>query len=291
MLQNVKLKAKSSADGASSDQDSLKHSKGRVKKAEKPGVESANSSGGTANVRAVERALDILKAFNTQRSSMTATELAQAVNLSRPTLYRLLKTLEKNEFVISSGEPLKFSLGPAIAQMGHVWTSTSSVSDIAQPILENLRKRTGETVALFLLEGQYRVCIAELPSQHPLNYKMGVGYKELITVGASGRAILAFAPSSSPFESRQTASTNHKKVDLKKELSQIQEKGYAISQQELIEGAVAIAAPFFKNTKEVVGSIAVFGPSVRFKKESIASYTKQLLQAAKELSKAMGAKY
>ncbi len=246
-------------------------------------------SKGAANVRAVERALDILKAFSAKNYSMSASELMHKVDLSRPTLYRLLKTLENNDFIASSGEPLKFRLGPAVAQMAHAWSSALDLSEIAQPILENLWTITGETVVLFQLQGLDRVCIAELASQHALNYKMGVGYKEHISVGASGRAILAFTDLGEEFENEPLAKINHKKLNLKKELELIRRKGYALSQEEVIEGAVAIAAPFFNNTGEVIGAIAVFGPSVRMKKTEISKYVTDLLQASKALSIALGA--
>ncbi len=244
---------------------------------------------GVGNVRAVERALDILKAFNAKNYSMSASELMHKVNLSRPTLYRLLKTLENNDFISSSSEPLKFRLGPAVAQMAHAWSSAIDLKEIAQPILEDLWNFTGETVVLFQLQGLNRVCIAELASQHALSYKMGVGYKELISVGASGRAILAFTDLIQEFETAPIPTVKNKKLNLKKELELIRQKGYALSQEEVIDGAVAIAAPFFKNTGEIVGAIAVFGPSVRMKKAEIVKHVKHLLEASNKLSISLGA--
>lgn len=252
-------------------------------------VSKLDPSKGVGNVRAVERALDILKAFNAKNYSMSASELMKKVNLSRPTLYRLLKTLENNDFISSSSEPLKFRLGPAVAQMAHAWTSAIDLTELAQPVLENLWSITGETVVLFQLQGLNRVCIAELASQHALNYKIGVGYKELISVGASGRAILAFTDLIQEFETSPIPNIKNKKINLKKELEDIRQKGYALSQEEVIEGAVAIAAPFFKNTGEVVGSIAVFGPSVRMKGAEIIKHVKHLLQASNALSISLGA--
>ena len=71
-------------------------------------------------VRAVERALDILKAFSVNDHELSAAQLLQRVQLSRPTLYRLLQTLVQSGFVVSVGEPQKFRLGPAVGQLTHV---------------------------------------------------------------------------------------------------------------------------------------------------------------------------
>ena len=51
-------------------------------------------------VRAVERALDLLSAFAPGDSELLVADLLKRVDLSRPTLYRLLHTLEKKGFVV-----------------------------------------------------------------------------------------------------------------------------------------------------------------------------------------------
>ena len=61
------------------------------------------------SVRAVERALDILLAFQPQDDALTVSELLVRVELSRPTLYRLLRTLQGKQFLISSGDPQRLS--------------------------------------------------------------------------------------------------------------------------------------------------------------------------------------
>ena len=53
------------------------------------------------SVRAVERALDVLAAFGPGGGDLLAADIAKLVGLSRPTLYRLLNTLEKKGFVTS----------------------------------------------------------------------------------------------------------------------------------------------------------------------------------------------
>ena len=68
----------------------------------------------TDNVRAVDRALDILLAFRAGESALSAVELQRRVDLSRPTLYRLLRTLQARGFVVSSGQPQRFGLGPSV---------------------------------------------------------------------------------------------------------------------------------------------------------------------------------
>lgn len=241
------------------------------------------------SVRAVDRALDILKAFTANDYALSAGELLKRVDLSRPTLYRLLYTLEQSGFLISSGEPQKFRLGSAVAQLVHVWTSSLDLNDMAGPFLRRIWEQTGETVALFVPQGAYRTCIAELPSTQPLSFKRGVGYRERIVLGASGRVILAHA-NIGPAELQQHAQGID--LDLKAymaELERIRKRGYAISNEELIKGAVAIAAPFFDGAGRVAGSIGVFGPSVRLNPAQVAEFGELLAAGAKSMSGALGA--
>lgn len=242
------------------------------------------------NVRAVDRALDILMAFTATDYELTAGELLKRVDLSRPTLYRLLYTLEKSGFVISAGEPQKFRLGPSVAHLVHVWTSSLDLNDTARPILHRVWEQTGETVALFIPQGAYRTCISELPSIQPLSFKRGVGYRERIVLGASGRAILAHADISEATLKDYAKGTKLDMAKYAEELRRTRERGYAVSNQELIQGAVSIAAPFFDSTGQVAGSIGVFGPSVRLDANQVKRIGTELMVEAKTMSESLGFK-
>jgi DNA-binding IclR family transcriptional regulator len=221
-------------------------------------------------VRAVDRALEILLAFGAQDRGLTVAELLKRVDLSRPTLYRLLRTLEQKRFVSSSGEPQRFRLGPSVAQLAHVWNANTDIGALAAPVMRRVWEQTGETVALFVPEGLFRVCVAELPSAQPLSFKRGVGYRERLVLGASGRAILAHRQ---PYP---------------QELAQVRRLGYAVSKNELIQGAVAVAAPVFGPDHEVAASLGIFGPGVRLAPAQVERFGKLLVKEARQLSSALG---
>lgn len=240
------------------------------------------------SVRAVDRALEILLAFTAQDHALTVGELTKRVDLSRPTLYRLLRTLEANRFLVSSGDPQRFRLGPAVAQLAHVWNASLDLAAVAQPMMRRVWEETGETVALFVPDAQFRLCVAELPSVQPLSFKRGVGYRERLVLGASGRAILAHTRMT-PQELE--AAADGLRIDLSRyprELARIRERGYAVSRDELIEGAVAVAAPFFDGADRVAGSLGIFGPSVRLSDAHVERFGKFLVREAGQLSAALG---
>jgi DNA-binding IclR family transcriptional regulator len=234
-------------------------------------------------VRAVDRALEILLAFDGGPAEMTATELSRRTGLSRPTLYRLMRTLERHGFVDAVGEPQRFRLGATIGRLGSRWTSSLDLAPLAQPALRALHELTGETVALFALRGDRRMCLVEIPSAQPLGFQRGVGYSEAIATGASGRAILAHLPGPPP-----RSCDGEQPRALAAELARVRERGWAVSRGELIAGAVAIAAPFFGADGRVAGSLAVFGPEARLDEARVARCGAWLVERCAALSAALG---
>lgn len=242
----------------------------------------------TENVRAVGRALEILLAFTAQDFELSASELLKRVDLSRPTLYRLLYTLQELGFLISVGEPQRFRLGPSVARLAHVWTSSLDLSALADPVLRRIWHATGETVAMFLPQRELRLCVAEFPSPQPLNFKRGVGYTERIVRGASGRAILAYMGASAEDLRGYAEGTGINLKLLEADLALTRKRGWSSSQSELIPGAVAVAVPFFDRNAEVAGSIGVFGPEVRMDAARIKQIVKLLLEESAKLSAMLG---
>lgn len=240
------------------------------------------------NVRAVGRALEILLAFTEDDPELSAGELLKRVDLSRPTLYRLLYTLEEKGFLMSVGEPQRFRLGPSVARLAHAWKSTVDVGVIAEPMLRRLWQQTRETVTLHVPQGNMRVCIAELASPQPLNFKRGVGHTERIVRGATGRAILAYVEPTREQLRDYAQGTGIDLKDLEAELAATRKRGYSTSRNELISGAVAVAAPFFDRHGQVAGSIGVFGPEVRLDASGQKAIANLLLEESLKLSEALG---
>ena len=239
-------------------------------------------------VRAVGRALDILQAFTAGEAELTVSDIQKRVDLSRPTLYRLLYTLEQEGFVTASGDPQRFRLGPSVARLSWAWSASLDLAQIAQPVMRDIWTETGETVALFVPQGARRVCIAEMQSTQPLSFKRGVGYSERIVLGASGRAILAWTDTPADALRGLCEGLTTKPAQLQAELKAIRKRGYATSHNELIKGAIAVAVPFFDRSEIVAGSIGVFGPDVRLDKARIDAMAVRLMEHGRQLSMLLG---
>lgn len=242
---------------------------------------------GLSSVRAVDRAIAILRSFSVDRPSMSVIDIQKHVGLSRPTVYRLLQTLTAAGMIEGEGDPQRFRLAAGVMRLAHTWLSGLNIVDVARPIIEHLQDLTGETAALFLLRGDERLCVLELKSRHVLAISRGIGDTAAVTQGASGKAILAFMNDSQ----RQLAlvgSSAKVQANMREVVATVRRDGFAVSWGEVFVGAVAVAAPVFDHFGEVLGSVGVFGPSARVPEKLVSVYAEHVVKAADELSAQLG---
>src|ERR1700686_2548776 len=185
------------------------------------------------NVRAVERAIDILECFLPGKPWMSVIEIQRKVPLSCPTLYRLLQTLIAKGLVRAEGDPRRFALDFGIGRLAHTWIAGIDVIALARPILEELRGATGETTAFFLRRGGLRQCVAELASPHVLAISRGLGLTDNLWRGAGGKAILAFLDDNEIDEVTRTLPKTINKATLAADLSRARRDGYFVSRGEV----------------------------------------------------------
>jgi len=248
----------------------------------------SDDSATSKNVRAVERAIDILECFVPEKPWMSVLEIQRKVPLSRPTLYRLLQTLIVKGLVRVQGDPQRFALDFGIGRLAHSWVAGIDVVALARPALEELRTITGETTAFFLRRGDLKQCVAELPSPHVLSISRGLGETDHLWRGASGKAILAFLNDEEIADVTRRLPKTINKAKLAADLSRARSDGYFVSRGEVFVGAIAIAAPYFDHTGNVSGSVGVFGPDARLDEPWVAKAASSVVKSAAELSAASG---
>lgn len=249
-------------------------------------VDNEDQGGG---VRAVVRAIDILKSFEHAKGAMSVAEIQKHVPLSRPTLYRLIDTLISTGMLFSEGEPQRLRLGRVAARLGQLWASQFDVGAVAKPILDELRDRTGESCGLFKIQNDRQYCILESRSRHQLTMTRGIGELMDGFHGASGKAILAWMPTDEALRIAKESSPKGSKPITKKELQTVRDVGYALSKGAILKGATSVAAPVFDRSGHVFGSLAVFGPDARLKNGALTKATEMVKSAAKEMSTQFGA--
>lgn len=218
----------------------------------------------------VNRVLRILTRF-AEKDRWGLNEMSRSLNLPRGTTHRLLNLCKPLNFV-TQDEDGQYVPGIELYRLAGKLASEIPVNQIAEPILQDLRDRTDETVLLTLLvRNELRMFFSLSASPaHPLRYRIEKNRLEPLTWGATGRALLAFLSTAeidrvveraepSPLDGRPMD-----REELLSDLARIREQGYAASYAQRAPGAYGLTVPFFDNRGDVRGNLTLTIPDFRF---------------------------
>ncbi|MBC6461906.1 IclR family transcriptional regulator [Actinomadura sp. HBU206391] len=243
-------------------------------------------------MRSSDRLLELLEELGSAHGQ-TLTALSQRLDLPKPTVLRLLRSLEERGWVwhLPDGG---YGLGQRFLVVAQQAIGRDSVLRWAPQHMIALRDSIGETVSLLSVAGTSRVCMLEFPSRQPLRYVHEVGSQGPLHAGASGKILLAFGPDElrqavlgRPLE-RYTEQTFTDVAQMEAELQRVRTAGWAMSQGERSEGSVAVGVPLHDPQSGRVHSLTVFAPQVRFRATSRPAWVEQISACARAIETAAG---
>jgi IclR family pca regulon transcriptional regulator len=199
-------------------------------------------------VRSLERGLAIIRVFNADRPSLSVTEIAHEAGLTRAAVRRFLLTLCELGYVY--GKNNRYELTPQVLELGYSYLSALSFPDIALPRLEKLVSETSEASEGSILDRGDVVYVVRVPGPALMTISVNVGARRPAHATAMGRALLAnlSAPDLEDYLrtyelTPATPRTITDQAEFRAELRKVREDGYALVNQELEEGLVAVAVP------------------------------------------------
>lgn len=241
--------------------------------------------------QSLERALRILLNYLPHNRELTASEISKKLGLSKSTTGRILSVLRHYGFIQQNRDNKKFSLGPAIADLGVALRRSinSNLGLLAKPVLDDLRDRLGETVVLEIPTPQRTVLVYVAEGVGPITIKGMVGDRHHYHTSAGGKAMLAFMDPGfreSILSKELPALTPRSKTsrdDIEAELEEIRRVGFSFDRQENNVGIQALATPVFDNEGKPVAAVVVAGPaqSVHWNKRHV------IVPSLKEASEAI----
>jgi len=237
----------------------------------------------------------ILDCFTTDQTELGVREVARQADLATSTAGRLMADMKELGILQQNVSNRTYSLGTKILAWSGVYLSSLDLRTIALPIMGDLRRLTSETVSLYLLDGNERLCVERIESQHNVRMVARVGHRLPLYAGSAGKAILAFLPvervdrilEATVFEPL-TPMTIVDPYVLKMELDKIRLRGFAESHGEWIQEASGVAAPILGQGGEVIGALSISGPGSRFTPMRVREYAAELVRAAGQISRSMG---
>jgi DNA-binding IclR family transcriptional regulator len=239
----------------------------------------------------------ILDCFSVEQPSLGVREAARMANMTPSTAGRLMA--EMKEVGILQQNPISrlYSMGSKTLTWAGVFTASLDLRSVAMPYMEELLQTTSETVTLYTLEGNERLCVERLESHHNIRMVSRVGMRLPLYAGSAGKAILAFLPVEKREEILQNSSmkpfTRHTYSDkdqLRNELEKIRIQGYSVSHGEWLVDASGVATPCFGQGEAVIGALTISGPTSRFTEEKVKAYAVEVVKAAVIISQLMGSR-
>lgn len=245
-------------------------------------------------VRSIDRAIDILKAFTTEKGELSLSEISSIVNLPKSTTHRILNTLLKRHIIEQNLETSLYYLGFETIRIGAVAKECTSIAKEALPEMHLLVKQSEQTCNLYVKRGFERLCIEQVEGLQYVKRFSYLGALRPLYCG-SGKVLLAYSDSEFQkqfFEQIELTKFTERTIVDKKllhdELSKIRERGYSFSIGEFDPTTASIAVPIYDYTNKVVAAITISGPSFSFNEENIKRFAEYLLASSERLSKKLG---
>ena len=150
----------------------------------------ATPEAGRVGVLTVQRGMQVLRAFRSERASLSNAEIVRRTGLSKATVSRLTSTLMQLGFLRHVPEGREFVLGTAALGIGHSYIVSSQLAAIANPLLQDLADTLGMSVALSTRDGLDMLYLGYKTSDQVATLRMGVGTVLPMGVTAGGHAYL-----------------------------------------------------------------------------------------------------
>jgi len=150
----------------------------------------APSEAGRAGVLTVQRGMQVLRAFRSDRTPLSNAEIVRRTGLPKATVSRLTSTLMQLGFLRHVPEGRAFELGTAALAMGHAYIVGSQLAAMANPLLQDLADTLGMSVALSTRVGLDILYLGCKTSDQVATLRMAVGTVLPMGVTAGGHAYL-----------------------------------------------------------------------------------------------------
>jgi len=241
----------------------------------------------------LEKATRILDVVAESPDAATLTSIAQRLGQPRSSTHRLLSELVALGLLFRVGAA-NYAPGPRLVRWGEVASGGNDIVRLSRAAMVRLRDEVGESVHLYVRQRDRRVCVCAVEGNYELRHFTEVGKPLPLSVGASGKLLLAFAdPATRAQELRRVAgaslSPRAPSVDeLSAQLDEIRRSDWAMSFGEREEGLAAAAVPIRNQVGAVNGALAISGPTARLTGERFEELRTQLTAAAQEISSAQG---
>lgn len=220
-------------------------------------------TGTSDNAGSLARMLTILDLFTEQEPVWSTADLINALETSRSTGYRYIKTLH-DAGLLTTVRNGYYSLGPRIIEMDLQIRQTDPLLLASQGVLEELVENVGHSALLLTAFRDSVLCVGEVRAPLSPANRFSRGQRRPMFQGAGSKVILAHLPHHrlKAIYSRYCAEIEKAGLgaswgEFRKALGDIKKDGYLLTRGEFNPGVYGVAAPILTDQKTSVGSVGV----------------------------------
>ena len=246
-------------------------------------------------VQSLTRALSILNELAASERGLNLSETAARTSLAVSTAHRLLHTLQQKNFVHFNQDRGIWTIGLQAFIVGNAFLHVRDLSQTARPIMRELMESSGETVNLAVEDQGEAIYIDQTESFMTMRAIAKPGGRTAMHASGVGKALLANMSEEAVNRilmrhgmPKLTEKTLIEPEKLKRQLTDIREKGYAVDDEENAVGLRCIAAVICDETEKSVGAISLSGPAVRVREDMIAALGDAVKRAAERITLGLG---
>lgn len=217
-------------------------------------------------LKTLETALDVVD-FVQDREGASIVEIAEQIDLAKSTVHGYVKTLQRRGYLVREGDT--YHVGMEFLDKGGHTRRRKSGYDLVIDKVDDLADRTGERAQFIVEENGYGYYVHTAIGENAVHVDARIGKKMPLHASSAGKAILAELPADAVERivdrwgmEPMTNRTITDRRELERELDEIRSNGYAVSDQESIDGLRAVGVAISPGT-EPVGAISLSGPAYR----------------------------
>jgi len=251
----------------------------------------------TPSIQSLDRGLFILETVAKSSEPVPLGQLTMLLAIDRSSAFRLANTLKRRGFLANPSGRKDYILGPSIWRLSRNQDWSKTLISFSHDHLKRLALKTGETTHLAVREGRQAFFIDHCASPSQIILVSGqTGEFVPLHSTAHGKALLAdcgVAELKAIFGSANlqvyTPRTVASVAQLARNCVKIRDDGYAVDDQEYVEGVRCLAAPVRDQDGVVIASIGISAPLNRFPRERYAVAARDVCETAKEISAILSA--
>jgi IclR family KDG regulon transcriptional repressor len=246
------------------------------------------------SVAAVLKVFAILQAL-AERSDTGISELSIRLAMPKATVYRFLQTMKTLGFVRQEPDSERYGLTMKMFELGTKALQYPELVGLANPQMQMLADRTGETVHLGMLIDSEIIYVHKVDSRHMLGMYSRVGRRAPLHCTAIGKVLLAWehperrdlVMQGVKYE-RFRDKTITDAAGLLRELERTRAQGYGEDREEFDEHIRCLGVPIFDRFNQPVAGLSVSYPTFRYDEQRAPEIVQMLTDASRAISEPLG---